>query len=299
MTTSRFVLFAMPFIACASCFSQTADLRFGIAPNAPIRYVWTSESWQRTEGKDPSRGTTKEGTATIVVEVERLSTADSATPRARLTIKSIAMEFETPMGRVRVDSEKPSDDPIAKSIEPAIKSVVGVPLDLRLADDGTIASATGAEALLRATDAKARFADEYLSLTGVTRKFGPIFSCLSPTEPQRPGASWTHEVDLEMVPGTPKLPMKHSISLKSISGDAAVLEHRGEMVPKALPLKGPLGATVEKVDATVTGSRAWNCKLGSLEQFSEDQRGEISMTISKDATVTVRFKLKTALKRAA
>lgn len=286
------LLTAMP------CVAQLADLRFQLPPDVPVRYVWTSESWQRTEGKDPARGTTKEGTARVVVELKRFPTTDTGTCRVLLTIKSLEMEFVTPMGRVRVDSQKPSTDEMAKSIEGAIKPIVGTPVELKCAANGDIESVTGAEALIRGSDAKAKFAGEYLSLTGVKRKFGPIFSCLGQTKPQAVGASWSRDEQFEMIPGTPSLPLTETASLTAIRGDIAAMEHRGATKVDDLPRQMGHGAIIEKSDCSLNGSREWNTKLGTLERFAEEQEVDARMLMSKDMPISVRAKLKVTLNRA-
>ncbi len=265
MNTIRAILTAalLALVSAPARAQGTVDLRPKFEVGDQTRYTMELEAAM-------SVGTTGEQGAmrqTLKQEIGFTLKVKDARPEADATVDLVFDRYklaaESPMGKMEFDSAQPADKDGANPLAAALRPIVGSTLTMTVAPDGTIKQITGGERLA----ALGQFAAQISDPKQAKRLFGQILTLHHGTGLARVGESWENvdALDMEMI-GSFKMKTTHT--LRSASGDDAVVDFKGTIEPAS---ESPGEATAQIKEARFAGTYHWDTGDGELDRMTTDQ----------------------------
>ena len=187
---------------------QSVQLRYQWTKGEVLEYRVTLRSTGEISGVPGREDTKTEQTITQRIALAVDDVAPDGVASLHETVTAIRSESSARVGKIIVDTAKPSDDttdPIGQAMSRMLGAVVGQPINVVIAPDGTVRSVEGGSRLLgrvaeganadRDAAAASQALTSLYSDDAIHSMFEQSFPKL-PAHPVKPGDSWTGQIAL-------------------------------------------------------------------------------------------------------
>jgi len=271
---------------------QSVQLRYQWTKGDVLEYRVTLHSTGEVSGVPGRQDTRTEQTITQRITLTVDGVAPSGVASVHETVTAIRSESSAPVGKIVVDTAKPSDDttdPIGQAMSKMLAAVVGQPINIVIAPDGTVRSIEGGSRLLERiaeganADPDMAAASQALTslysddaIRGMLEQSFPKL----PAQPVKPGDNWTGQIALGnhtigRIAAAITFTLKRVDSASGRATVAAVMKLTQEVKP---PAAGPTRMTMTLGDSRGEGELVFDIARGRI--VTNTMRTEMPSTVS-------------------
>jgi len=194
--------------AAVSAAAQAVELRYKWVKGDVLDYRMTLHTTSDVSGVPGRADTNTEQTVTQRIALSVDGVAPNGVASVHETVTEIRSELSGPSGKIVVDTAKPSEtskDPVAEAMAKMLTAVVGQPINIVFAPDGTVRSLEGGSRLLdRIVDAGNANRETAMASQALTSLYSDeaLRSMLEqsfpklPAQSLKPGDTWTGQIAL-------------------------------------------------------------------------------------------------------
>lgn len=284
---------ATVLVTVAAPAAAQVELRYTWNKGDVLDYRVTLHSSSEVSGIPGRDAATTEQTVTQRITLTVDGVAPNGVASVHETVTAIRSELTTPMGKIVVDTAAPSEtskDPIAEGMAKMLAAVIGQPINVVFAPDGTVRSLDGGSRLLERVMSAAAADQNPMAAQALTSLYSDeaLRSMLEqsfprlPAQPLKTGDTWTGQLALGNQ-AVGRIAASLTFTLKSVEGASgeqrATVTAAMKLTQAVKPMAGgPTRATLTLGDSRGDGELLFDVARGRI--ISNAMRTEMPSTVN-------------------
>lgn len=289
--------------------AQSVQLRYRWTKGDVLEYGVTLHSIGDVSGVPGRDDTKSEQTITQRITLTVDDVAPDGAASLHETVTAIRSEVSAPVGKIIVDTARPSEDttdPVGQAMSKMLAAVIDQPINIVLAPDGTVTSVEGGSRLLqriaagtnadRVATAASQALTSMYSDEAIRSMIEQSFPKL-PTQPLKPGGSWSGQIALgNQAIGRITAVLTFTLKRVDASTNRATITVAMKLTQETKPpTAGATRMTMTLGDSGGEGSLVFDVALGRIvtSTMHADMASSVSMIGPDGSPVTFRNRVRT------